>query len=101
MVMRDLNIGTKVGLALLNDRWSALTLSNLTATPMDFMTLRQRVRGLSTLKLLTVLAKLNEFGLVTESAPYQYQLTGSGLALQRSLQTLESWGDQMIVTLHS
>lgn len=100
MVMRDLNIGTKLGLALLNDRWYALALSNLTAQPTAFMDLRQRVRGLGTLKLLTVLAKMGQLGLVTETAHYHYQLTATGLELQQSLTELEAWGDQMIVGMH-
>lgn len=100
MVMRDLNIGTKVGLALLNDRWYALALSNLSGQPQDFMVLRRRVRGLSTLKLLTVLAKLEQLGLVLESEHYHYRLTGIGLELQKSLQELEAWGDQVIVNMH-
>lgn len=100
MVMRDVNIGTKVGLALLNDRWYALTLSNLGQQPADFMVLRRRVRGLSTLKLLTVLAKMSQLGLITESDHYRYQLTSTGLELQKSLQALEAWGDRMIVAMH-
>ncbi|RRK10563.1 HxlR family transcriptional regulator [Lactiplantibacillus garii] len=100
MVMRDLNIGTKVGLALLNDRWYALVLSNLTDQPADFMLLRRRVRGLGTLKLLTVLAKMNQLGLVTEREHYRYQLTTTGLELQRSLQELEAWGNRAITAMH-
>lgn len=98
--MRDLNIGTKLGLAVLSDRWYGLVLCNLTATPADFMTLRRRVRGIGTLKLLTVLAKMNNLQLVTESDHYRYQLTPTGLTLQQSLRALESWGDQMIVGMH-
>ncbi len=30
MVMRDLNMGTKAGLAVISDKWSALILLNLT-----------------------------------------------------------------------
>ncbi|MFB9769069.1 winged helix-turn-helix transcriptional regulator [Lactiplantibacillus modestisalitolerans] len=97
MVMRDLNIGTKVGLALLNDRWYALVLSNLGTEAVDFMVLRRRVRGLSTLKLLTVLAKMQQLGLISEEAHYQYRLTATGAELGQSLAELEAWGDRMIV----
>ncbi|AGL65171.2 HxlR family transcriptional regulator [Lactiplantibacillus plantarum] len=100
MVMRDLNIGTKVGLGVLNDRWAALVLINLKAAPTEIMNLRQRVRGLSTLKLLNVLAKLTELGLVATAGNYQFQLTTAGVSFQKQLHQLEVWGDQMIVTMH-
>lgn len=101
MAMRDLNIGTKVGLELLNDRWYALTISNLTEHPLDFMQLRQLVRGLSTIKLMTVLAKLQRLELVRETGHYQYQLTPVGLEIQTSLIQLEAWGDRMISEMQS
>ncbi|AVK63763.1 HxlR family transcriptional regulator [Lactobacillus sp. CBA3606] len=100
MVMRDLNIGTKIGLELLTDKWYALTLSNLAAQPVDFMVLRQRVRGLSTLKLLTVLAKLTELKLVVSTADYAYGLTPTGLELKTSLVQLEAWGNRAITAMN-
>ncbi|MFC6181644.1 winged helix-turn-helix transcriptional regulator [Lactiplantibacillus daowaiensis] len=99
MVMRDLNIGTKVGLALLTDKWNALTLSNLTTTPAGFMVLRENVRGISTLKLLTVLAKLTQLDLVVSTDDYQYSLTPAGQQFQQSLATLETWGNQVITEM--
>ncbi|MCW1911236.1 winged helix-turn-helix transcriptional regulator [Lactiplantibacillus paraplantarum] len=99
MVMRDLNIGTKVGLSVLNDRWDALVLTNLTVAPMAIMNLRQQIRGLSTLKLLNVLARLTELGLVVATGDYQFQLTAAGTHFQHQLQQLEIWGDQMIIDM--
>jgi len=99
VVMRDLTIGTKVGLALLNDRWNALVLCNLTTDFADFMVLRQQVRGLSTLKLLTVLATLEQLGLVQSTADYDYALTTTGVALQQALRTMEAWGNRAITTM--
>ncbi|BDZ31912.1 HxlR family transcriptional regulator [Lactiplantibacillus brownii] len=99
MVMRDLNIGTKVGLELLTNKWNALTLSNLTAVPVDFMVLRNRVRGISTLKLLTVLAKLEQLDLVISTSNYTYGLTDEGMTLQHDLAHLESWGNRVITEM--
>ncbi|VDG33577.1 HxlR family transcriptional regulator [Lactobacillus sp.] [Lactiplantibacillus mudanjiangensis] len=97
--MRDLNIGTKVGLALLTDKWNALTICNLTTTPAGFMGLRQQVRGISTLKLLTVLAKLEQLDLVVSTPNYTYALTPAGEQFQQSLMMLEAWGDQVITAM--
>jgi len=99
MVMRDLTIGTKVGLELLTDKWHALTLCNLTATPVDFMVLRNQVRGISTLKLLTVLAKLEQLGLVVSTPDYAYGLTSEGVILKRDLAHLEAWGNRVITEM--
>lgn len=99
MVMRDLTIGTKVGLELLTNKWNALTLCNLNNTPVDFMVLRNRVRGISTLKLLTVLAKLEQLDLVTSTPDYAYGLTAEGLALKRDLANLEAWGNRVITEM--
>ncbi|WP_137625404.1 winged helix-turn-helix transcriptional regulator [Lactiplantibacillus pingfangensis] len=99
MVMRDLNIGTKIGLALLSNKWHALALSQLQATPVDFMILRRQIRGLSTLKLLTVLVKLEQLGLVVSTPAYAYGLTAEGLVLQHDLAHLEAWGDRVITEM--
>ncbi|MFC6163329.1 winged helix-turn-helix transcriptional regulator [Lactiplantibacillus dongliensis] len=97
--MRDLNIGTKVGLELLTDKWNALTLSNLTAEAAGFMVLREKVRGISTLKLLTVLAKLEQLDLVTSTETYEYGLTATGVKLQQDLANLEAWGNRVITEM--
>lgn len=99
MVMRELTIGTKVGLELLTDKWSVLTLCNLTATPADFMVLRRQVRGISTLKLLTLLAKLEQLDLVASTPDYAYGLTSEGIVLQRDLAHLEAWGNRVITEM--
>lgn len=99
MAVRDISMGTKVGLELVTDKWNALTLSHLTATPTGFMTLRRQVRGISTLRLLTVLAKLTQLDLVVSTDEYEYGLTAEGLKLQTGLANLEAWGNQVITEM--
>lgn len=78
MPMRDLNISTKAGLAVLSDKWYALILLNLTSSASDFMQLRNAVRGISTFNLLLKLNELTELNLVTSTNDYHYQLTSGG-----------------------
>ncbi|WP_172188006.1 winged helix-turn-helix transcriptional regulator [Lentilactobacillus kribbianus] len=92
MVMRDLNFDTKVGLKILAQRWYAVLLIQLQSTHIDFMTIRNQVRGLSTLHLLTTLVELEQMGLVAANDHYQYQLTAAGLKAQELLRQITVLG---------
>lgn len=96
MPMRDLNISTKAGLAVLSDKWYALILLNLTSSANDFMQLRNTVRGISTFNLLLKLNELTELNLVTSTNDYHYQLTSEGQDFQQTLLALTSWGKQQL-----
>ncbi|GAA3618613.1 winged helix-turn-helix transcriptional regulator [Secundilactobacillus similis DSM 23365 = JCM 2765] len=96
MVMRDLNMGTKAGLAVISDKWSALILLNLTGDYQGFMTLRESVRGIGTFKLLIKLATLTRLGLVADTSDYQYKLTLDGQYFQQVLLNLDGWGDRQL-----
>ncbi|MTV81544.1 winged helix-turn-helix transcriptional regulator [Secundilactobacillus folii] len=102
MVMRDLNIGTKAGLAVISDKWYALILLNLSDQLEEFMTLRTDLRGISTFNLLLKLQELGELGLVY-TKDYHYRLTLDGQYLQQMLTNLSAWGDRQLtrsVALH-
>lgn len=95
MAIRDLNIGTKAGLAVISDKWYALILLNLSGDAEDFMQLRTTVRGISTFNLLIKLQELGELGLV-HADDYQYRLTLDGQFLQQMLSHLEAWGNRQL-----
>lgn len=96
MSMRDLNIGTKAGLAVVSEKWYALILLNLSDSASDFMQLRNAIRGISTVNLLIKLNELVDLKLVIPAADYHYQLSLDGQYLQQMLLNLSAWGDRQL-----
>lgn len=95
LTMRDLNIGTKAGLAVISNKWYALILTNLSAEEQDFMNLRHAVRGISTFNLLIKVRELCDLNLVHDN-DYHYTLTLDGQYLQQMLNNLEAWGNRKL-----
>ncbi len=97
---RDISVGTRVGLELINNKWYALILTNLTDDFSDFMILRKKIRGISTLNLLLAISKLMTLGLITDDDEYAYRLLPAGVAMQNVLNTLHHWGNQQLKGLN-
>ncbi|ANZ66731.1 winged helix-turn-helix transcriptional regulator [Secundilactobacillus paracollinoides] len=99
MTKHDISVSTRVGLELLNNKWYALILTNLTADFSDFMILRKKIRGISTLNLLLALTKLISLGLVADDDEYAYRLLHDGVEMQHILFSLHDWGKQQLKAL--
>ncbi|KRN28152.1 hypothetical protein IV38_GL001604 [Lactobacillus selangorensis] len=99
MAMHELSLGTKVGLSILNDRWYSLMLMRLSTDFTDFIVLRKAVRGLSTTKLLVVLTKLKQMGLVEANDDYAFRLSAHGQEIQMLLTQIEQFGNHELMHL--
>ncbi|WP_158727521.1 winged helix-turn-helix transcriptional regulator [Levilactobacillus enshiensis] len=98
MALTQLNLGSELGVEVLNQRWYSLILYQLGPQPTDFMALRRTVRGISTFNLLLQLKQLTDLRLIETIAndDYSYRLTDSGYMLHNILLSLEHWGNETL-----
>ncbi|ATO56312.1 hypothetical protein ATO00_14105 [Loigolactobacillus coryniformis subsp. coryniformis] len=92
--MDNYTLGNSVSLKLLNDKWAGIIIANLDETPSDFMNLREKVHGLSTLNLFNEVSKLNQFNLLDLTEDRRIALTNSGSSFKNILSELNRWGNQ-------
>lgn len=92
--MDNYTLENSASLKLLNDKWAGIIITNLDETSSDFMKLREKVHGLSTLDLFNEVNKLNQFNLLDLTEDCHITLTNSGSSFKNILNELNRWGNQ-------
>lgn len=96
----DRNCPTRRVLDRIGDRWTVLVVGSLSAGPLRYGELRERIDGISQKMLTQTLRGLERDGLVSRTVTAQipprvdYELTQAGRSLQDPLQALETWAKE-------